>query len=294
MTALYDTAPPAPPPRLTARLKGAALSAASGMLVPALRRIAPGEVGGETLADAWLVARAVAAEGHALTLGYWDSLSDTPDRVFETYLDAIPWLSAEGGYLSVKPPALRFDRRAADRLAEAAARAQVRLHCDSHGPDAAEPTLAFAEALRAQLGPGQVSVSVPGRWRRSPADAVRLAERGIGVRIVKGQWPDDEDQDLRQGFLAVASALAGAESLVAVATHDRALAEAALMRLHGRAELEMIRGLETRALLALAAATGRPTRLYIPYGPGFAPSALRILKNNPRLALGLLRRLARR
>jgi proline dehydrogenase len=293
--ALFDTAPPEPAPRAMAALKARVLRAASAKLIPALRRIAPGHVGGETLADACLVARAVTAEGHGVTLGYWDSGAETPEAVLEAYLNALPWVAADGGYLSIKPPALRFHPAAAARLAEAALAAGVRLHCDSHGLEAAMPTFGFVDELLRALPPHLVSVTIPGRWARSPADAAWVLDRGVGIRIVKGQWPDAQDVDLREGFLEVVrSAAAGGPGHVAIATHDLPLAQSALARLGAGAELEMIHGLQTRALHGLADQTGQPARLYIPYGPGFAPSALRILKQNPRLAISMLRALARR
>ncbi len=236
------------------------------------------------------MARAALEAGHGFTLGYWDGPADSAGSILETYLAAIPWTAEGGGYLSIKPPALRFNPRAADSLAKAAAQAGVRLHCDSHGPEAQDHTLAFAERLRRHLPEGQVSVSVPGRWRRSPTDAERLAGQGIGVRIVKGQWPGEPSRDLRQGFLEAAEAAAKTGAGLTIATHDAALAEEALQRVGWNAELEMIHGLERKGLLALATRTGRPARLYVPYGPGFAPSALRVLRNNPRLILALAAR----
>jgi proline dehydrogenase len=289
---LYDTAPPPLPAGRFAGLKQHLLAAASALLLPTLRRIAAEHVG-TSLADAGVVAERLIGGGLGYTLGYWDD-ADDPGDVLAAYLAAISSVARRGGagYVSIKPPALRFDASAARRLGRIAREAGVRLHCDSHGAHVADLTFAFLDDLLRELPPAMVSVTIPGRWRRSPADAARLSARGVGVRIVKGQWPDPQAPDLdpSEGFLAVADAIPASGGLVAIATHDLALACAAADRLGPRVfEHEMIHALQSRALLDFAAERALGAALYVPFGPGFAPSALRILRRNPRLALGVVR-----
>lgn len=293
--ALFDTAPPAVRRGGLGALKAGLAAAASALLLPLMRRLAPDSIGGETLDQAWAVAERLQAKGLAHTLGYWDAPGDTPTKVADIYLAAIERIGASGydGYLSIKPPALRFDAGAARDLARAALTAKVRLHCDSHGINVADLTFDFMEALMGDLPPGLVSVTLPGRWRRSLADAGCVATWGAGARVVKGEWPDPDDpaRDLRQGFREVADRLAGLGARTAVASHDITLAAAALQRLQAAGapcELEFIFGAQSQRLLEIAWRTGVPARSYVPFGRGFAPSALKALRRDPAIALAML------
>lgn len=290
---LFDTAPPRPAarPSLVARAKGAVITGASDLLLPALRRVAGDQIGGETLDDAWRVADRLSREGLGYSLGFWDTPAYGPAEVADIYRAAIDRAGAHGGgYVSIKPPALRFDHGLADELSKAAAKAGVRLHADSHGEAVADLTFAFTRAMLANLSPELVSVSIPGRWRRSLADARGLLDQGVGVRIVKGEWPDPAEpaRDLREGFLEAARGLAGRTGRIALATHDLPLMTAAAGALSetGTAfEAEFIQGLQTEAHLAFARSVGAPVNIYVPYGKGFVPSALRALRRKPALAL---------
>jgi proline dehydrogenase len=136
----------------------------------------------------------------------------------------------------------------------------------------------------------EVSTTLPGRWKRSLADADWAVEQGMTVRVVKGQWPDpaDPERDLRQGFLEVIEQLAGRARHVRVASHDVEIAERAIGRLRRAGtscELELLFGMPMKRPLAWAKENGAPVRIYVPFGKGFIPSAIGILKHNPRLAL---------
>ncbi len=140
----------------------------------------------------------------------------------------------------------------------------------------------------------QVSYTLPGRWRRSLTDADWARERGLTVRVVKGQWADpaDPDRDMQAGFLATIDRLAGGQSHVAVASHDVPLANQALRRLQATrtdCSLELLYGLPMKAALAMAQSLGVPVRVYVPYGAAYLPYALGKLKQNPRMAWWLLR-----
>lgn len=293
----FSTAPPeAPPSGLgLSGLKRSTSSAVSRRLAPLLRKVSAGEIGGETLDDAWKVVERVSGRGDAFTLGLWDDASYSVSEIVEAAHEAIQRIGAGGGdgYLSIKPPALGFDPTLARELGREAARNKVRLHCDSHGIEVADRTFQFMADLARDLSPELLSVSIPGRWRRSGPDAVRMLGAGIGIRIVKGQWSDpaNPEADLRSGFVDVVNALQGGGH-IALASHDAPLLRACAQRLDTIAasyEIECIHGLVTPALKVAAAASGRPVRLYVPYGRGFVPGALGVLRRNPRLGLALVR-----
>lgn len=240
-------------------------------------------VAGPELTDAVEVARAV---GRSTTLGYWDGPADSPSDVASMHERTVAAIAAErlDSYVSIKLPALGGDDRAA-RLAEVAAAAGVPLHFDSLAEDHAGRTLALA--CRLSAGGCNVGATLPGCWSRSVHDAEALAEAGVQARIVKGQWPGDTDPST--GFLAVAEVVAHANARAAIASHDAPLARAALTLLP-HAELELLFGLPTAAVRA--AAPGTRVRIYVPFGRGYLPYAVRRAVAHPGLLWWLVRDLA--
>ena len=241
-------------------------------------------VAGPELADAVDVALTV---GHATTLGYWDSPGDSPGDVASLHGRAVAAIAAQrlDSYVSIKLPALGTDDRAA-RLAEVAAAAGVPLHFDSLAEEHADRTLALACRLGARGY--DVGATLPGCWSRSVHDAEALAAAGVRARIVKGQWPGDADPGT--GFLAVAEVVARTDGRAAIATHDGPLARATLALLP-HAELELLFGLPTAAA-ARTAEPGTPVRIYVPFGRGYLPYAVRRAVAHPALLWWLVRDLA--
>lgn len=294
LVAALDTAAPEETTALR-RWKSRVRAKLSALLLPLLQRVARDHVGGETIDDAMSVARHLAGEDTATTLGFWDAPEDVGRPAVDTYLSVIRRLADSGldSYVSIKPPALRFDLGHAVEVAAAAARAGLRVHCDSHGVAAAEPSHAMEQAMLAQLPATKLSTTLPGRWSRSLADAEWAIDRGMAVRVVKGQWPDPADpkRDLRAGFLEVIDRLAGRVRHVGVATHDVWLAAEAISRLRAAGtpcELELLFGRPRAQPLKWAHDNGVRVRAYVPFGKGYIPSAVGILVHNPRLALRIV------
>jgi proline dehydrogenase len=130
--------------------------------------------------------------------------------------------------------------------------------------------------------------TLPGRWRRSVRDAESVIRMGVCVRVVKGQWEDDEgpEIDLHTGFLNVIDQLSGQAAYVSVATHDAGLAREAIDRLRSTntpCGLELLLGLPARHMLKLACSVSAPVRFYVPYGHAWLPYALGQVKRNPRI-----------
>jgi proline dehydrogenase len=220
--------------------------------------------------------------GRPTSLGYWNETGEAPEAVARAYVSAF---SVRGDtYPSVKLPALAGDQEALDAVVEAARTTKKLLHFDSLAEEYAGPTLRLAQALASDGV--RVGVSLPATWSRSIADARQLADAGVRVRIVKGQWVGDAEPV--QGFLALAETLAGRGCETAVATHDARLAREALRRLPG-AELELLYGLPTAQPLRVAKELGTPVRVYVPYGHGYLPYALRQAGSKPRILWWLAR-----
>ena len=270
--------------RLLTRPLSLALQAAGRVYVP-----------GWHLADALGHAQALAAQGFACTLGYFNSAQDTPLAVAAecaAIVDAVAALQPPG-YLSIKAPAVGFDMQAAEPVLAMARERGMRVHFDSHDIGSAEPTL-HCVAQAAALGVA-TGLTLPGRWQRSLDDLQRCFALGTRPRLVKGEWPDPQAPraDASAGFMAlVEGCVAGRAAEVAVATHDPQLARAALRRLLDagvRCELELLHGMPRQAQLAVAAELGVPVRFYIPYGIAWRPYALRKAGENPRILWWLLR-----
>ena len=248
------------------------------MIVEAVRKAASRYVAGTDTDDAVEVASRLRREGYASTLAYWDSGDESVDDVLACYRRAREAADGVDAYLSVKATALDFSLEALRELASD----RQRLHFDAMAPDTVDRTWALVDAL-----PGTLGVTLPGRWRRSERDADWAAERGLAVRVVKGQWAGDDDREPREGFLAVVERLAGSAAYVAVASHDVDLASRALARLREAGTpcgLEQLYGLRRSA---------PPACIYIPYGHGWLPYALSNLRRRPRAAWWFARDLAR-
>lgn len=256
-------------------------------------RAARGYIAGATLGEARRTADVLLDRGYRLTLAYWDGVGEEPDTIVAQHGLAIEDIAAGGGdYVSVKAPSFGFDRDATAALVAHARARSVAVHFDSLALDTVDPTLDLISSIPG--GAQGIGITIPGRWRRSPADAVTLAAMGVVVRVVKGQWPDPgaPDLDSVDGFMAVVRAVAGTAGPVRVATHDGSLAKTALAMLGAEgtpAELEVLYGLPVRRALDVVAGTRYPVRVYLPYGHGWLPYALDGLDRSPRLMMRLVR-----
>ncbi len=300
----FSTAPPAPcrssAPAGAVRISAArrALRAArarsSQCVSTVLYRVARDFVGGESLDDALKLALRMAGNDLNSTLGFWDTPSYTVQQTAAIYFQAIEECAASGldTYVSIKPPALHFDPKLARDLSHCAMENRVRLHCDSHGVDVADDTYDFIQAMMEAMDANLIGVTIPCRWQRSARDAEFAIEHQLNVRLVKGEWPDGPglDRDLQIGFLETIDQLAGRARHVAVASHDIRLAQAAVERLQGSetsCELELLHGLPMVELITSAREQNMRPRIYVPFGQGYVPHALRVFKANPHLALWL-------
>jgi proline dehydrogenase len=268
----------------------------STIVLPLLPRTARGYVGGLTVEDALCVAQRLVGEQFASTLGFWNKDGCDSRQAADTYLEAIDRLARSGldSYVSIKPPALQFDAQLIAELAAAAKTSGIRLHCDSHGTEVADLSHQMVDSMLKTLPAAQLGTTLPGRWSRSLSDADWAVEHQVNVRVVKGQWPDpaDPERDLRAGFLEVIDRLAGRARRVAVATHDVPLAVQAVSRLRAAGttcEIEQIYGMPMTKMVSAARECDASIRIYVPFGEGYMPNAIRALLRNPRLILRIVK-----
>jgi hypothetical protein len=233
--------------------------------------------------DAAAAARSVRRLGGPVTAGYFHRDDAAADEVAASYRELAERLGGSDTLVALKAPVLGFD----EALIGGIAAAGLPLVFDSLTEPRAERTLTLAERLAA-------GVALPGRWRRSAADAQRLRDGPCRIRLVKGEWADPAGDvaDLTEAYLSLVRTLAGRSAVVGVATHDPALAEAALRILLDAGtpcELEQLRGLPRRRTTAVARKLGVPVRLYYPFGPGWWPYALDKALARPYLPLWALK-----
>jgi proline dehydrogenase len=259
----------------------------------AAARAAKNYIVGSNLADGVRAARLM-PKGIGSTICFWDGEGEDPRLVANRYLAVIDAISDErlDCYASIKPWSLRFS---SDLLAEIFERARgknVAVHFDALTPPLAEQMLALVEM---PLPKGiRLGCTLPGRWRRSIADADRAVQNNLSVRVVKGQFVDAQNGEIDPwgGFLQVVDRLAGKARHVAVATHDAALARQALDRLRvagTSSELELLFGLPMQPSMSVARALGVPVRIYLPVGNAWLPYVIAQARSNPRIAWWILR-----
>jgi proline dehydrogenase len=192
-------------------------------------------------------------------------------------------------YLCLKAPALRYSTNAAVKIAHAAAQHGIGLHFDSHGTETVDRSNHLIEAMATVISPEMLGTTLPAALVRSAEDAEWAIAQGFSVRVVKGAWPDPSDpkRDLDTSFLDLIERLAGRARHVRIGTHNYALGRQAVERLAAAGtscEIETLLGLPAAALIGWARQNGVKSRVYIPYGPGYLPNAMGVLRRNPRLA----------
>jgi proline dehydrogenase len=247
-------------------------------------RLASRYVAGETAQDAIEAARRLAAEGVLSSIDFFGENVTDPrdaDRVADTFVGMAGRVDA-GTYLSIDLSHIAIDepgdgaRRRLGRIAAAlpdGARIQV-------GAEQVARTDRILDAVLAVARDGgPVAATVQANLRRSPADAQRLVEAGVPIRLVKGAyvetpalahaWGDATDI----AFIELAYALHRAGAAVSLGTHDPVIREALLPALPG-AGVEMLLGVRSDDLRPLVA-RGVPVRVYVPYGDRWFRYAMR-------------------
>jgi len=251
-------------------------------------------IAGPKLDDALYTCKQLSGLGYSCSIGFWNSLGESPHVVASAYRSALQLLAKEqlDGYISVKLPPLNFDRELLQGILEQARGESTLVHFDSLEPELTDQT--FSMISEAASFYPKLGCTLPGRWRRSEKDAVLAAKLGLHVRVVKGQWADPEEPnlDLRVGFLNVIEKLAGRARSVAVASHDPELVDGAVRRLRAAGtpcSVELLYGLPVKPILELAQHLNVRVRVYVPYGYGWLPYSLTQARRNPRILWWLLR-----
>ncbi len=260
----------------------------------AQRRLALAYSAGPNPDDAVRVAVSLAGLGHRTIVGFMNDDKTDPRTVARNSIAALEGVTANrlDSYVSIKAPALAFNRRLVRGIVDSAHARRVRVHFDALAAADVDPTFSLIEEM--QPFHEDLGCTLPGRWKRSTEDAKRAIELGLSVRVIRGEWVDskEHERDWREGFLEIVDAVAGRVPKVGVATHNPGLARQAVRRLKAArtpCELEVVRGYPIHRVLPVAVSEGIPMRVYIPFGYVAFPYTIGQVVRRPRIVLWVLR-----
>jgi proline dehydrogenase len=283
------------------------------------RRLSSRFVAGMTIESALEAAAAMNREGIVASLdSLGESVMDAAQArksadVYHQLLDAI----AERGLkanVSVKltqvgmdlDPALAEEIVAG--MVEHADRTDNFVRIDMEGSEYTEATVAMTERLHARWpgpgGCGRVGTVLQAYLRRTPADARRLVDQGIRIRLCKGAYQEPaeiaypEKSEVDQKYSELMLYLATSGVFCGMATHDEAIIgrmrrfveETKLDK--AKFEFQMLYGVR-RDLQRKLAQEGYGVRVYIPFGPEWYPYFMRRLAERPANVLFLAKNFLR-
>ncbi len=174
---------------------------------------------------------------------------------------------------------------------------------DMEGSAYTESTLALAERLH-RIWPHRVGTVLQAYLYRTVADARRLVEQGIRIRLCKGAYQEPpqlafpEKRDVDGNYEALMLYLATSGVFCGIATHDESLIRrlCRFFEQHNLPrsffEFQMLYGVR-RDLQRELAAKGYSVRVYIPFGPEWYPYFMRRLAERPANVLFLARNFLR-
>ena len=258
------------------------------------RKLALAYSAGPAPEDAARMADTLAELGYPSIVGYMNEDDEDPRAVARATVEAIHRVAAQARdcYVSVKAPALRFDRRLIRQVVEAAKAARWRVHFDALSADDVDRTFDVIREMRELHD--DLGTTLPSRWKRSTEDVERAVGLGVAVRVFRGEWVDrpERERPWRAGYAEIVDRLAGRAPRVGVATHNPAVARDSVRRLKAAGtplEIEVVRGYPIHRVLPVAVAEGVPVRVYIPYGRLASPYTIGQVLRRPRIVLWVTR-----
>ena len=266
-----------------------------------MRRISGRYIAGTELADAVRVVRDLNVRGRMATIDVLGEEVTSPEeaRVFaKAYRDVLAAIERErlDANVSVKLTALGLElgyEHARANLEEIARDAAIRgnfVRIDMEHSAVKDDTLRLYRGLRHD-GYENIGVVLQACLRDAIDDAHGLSN----VRLCKGIYVEppeiafQDDDDVRDSFVAVLDRLLAEGAYVGIATHDDYLIEESLrlVRQHDRSreeyELQMLLGVREERADELVRA-GHRLRIYAPFGQHWYAYSLRRLQENPKIA----------
>lgn len=171
---------------------------------------------------------------------------------------------------------------------------------DMEDSSCTDRTLDIVERTNRDMG--NVGTVIQAYLYRSERDAVRMLEKGIRMRLVKGAYREPENIAFRrkketdENYIKLMKALLENSTYPAIATHDGRIIQAAKEFVQSRNipkdsfEFQMLYGIR-RDLQQQLARDGYNVRVYIPYGAHWYPYFMRRLGERPANVIFLVRNL---
>jgi proline dehydrogenase len=272
---------------------------------PLVRRLSERYIAGSDLTDACRVVSRLNDQGKLATidvLGEEAVRRDEAQALVDEYMHVFETIREQGlnSGVSVKltglglKPDRDFCVANLARIVRCASERSNFVRIDMEDSSTTSDTLAIYRELRAQ-GHENVGIVLQARLRRTLDDIRALAELRPSVRVCKGIYVEppeiayQDDQEVRDNFVRAVDELLGADSYVAVATHDEWVIEEAkrLFDKHRRGrneyEFQMLLGVREHLGDALVG-EGHRVRIYVPFGRRWYEYSVRRLQENPAIA----------
>jgi proline dehydrogenase len=272
------------------------------------RKLSSRFVAGMTVESALEAARRINDEGIAVTL---DSLGESVNdaehaqasaEIYHQLLNAIQ-ARALNANVSVKLTQVGMDlspglaEQIVAEMVAHAGRANSFVRIDMEGSPYTEATIAMTERLNSRF-PGRVGTVLQAYLFRTAADARRLVDQGIRIRLCKGAYKEPPEiafadkAKVDQNYSELMLLLATSGVFCGLATHDeviigrmrRFVEETKLDK--SKFEFQMLYGIR-RDLQRKLAKEGYGVRVYIPFGPEWYPYFMRRLAERPANVLFL-------
>ena len=228
----------------------------------------------------------------------------------DLYLEALDGIAERGfdcnASVKLSDMGMRFDTdlcyETMATIVDSAARHGNFVRIDMEDSSVTSATLDIYRRLRERHD--NVGTVIQSCLRRSRDDVQSLLDDGIAhLRLCKGIYIEPEDiawtaaDDIRRSYRdLLARLLEGGATRVGIATHDPLLVDHALDTI-GRLDIDTSR-YEFQMLLGVAetlrsrlVADGHPVRVYVPFGERWYPYSMRRLRENPTIALHIVRNL---